>query len=174
LPVTKNSACSRWVCRGVGGDHRPGQVQGLQQRGEPGDLVGLAVHAGLGEHSAGLLVGYRQQVHSLPVGCGMTGAAHCLTVHGQRPPPAPVMPGPLVSGSQPRAEPGPNCGVERIGVDCFQDPADSGLIRRPEPAGQRVIADSQRGQDLRRRVRDPLADRGERPRPGEHRRRGGQ
>jgi len=54
--------------QGVGGDHRPGQVQGLQQRSEPGDLVGLAVHAGLGEHSADLLVGYRQQVHGLPAG----------------------------------------------------------------------------------------------------------
>jgi len=68
--------------QGVRGDHAPGQVQGLQQRGERGDLIGLAVHAGLGEHSADLLVGYRQQVHGLPAGCGMTGAAHCLAVHG--------------------------------------------------------------------------------------------
>jgi hypothetical protein len=43
----------------VGGDHAPGQVQGFQQRGELGDLVGLAVHAGLGEHRACCLVAGR-------------------------------------------------------------------------------------------------------------------
>jgi hypothetical protein len=37
-------------------------------------LIGLAVHAGLGEHGAGLLIGDRQQVHSLPVTMGMAGA----------------------------------------------------------------------------------------------------
>ena len=37
-------------------------------------------------------------------------------------------------------------------------------------AGQRITADPESGQDLRRRIRDPLADRGERPRPSEHRR----
>lgn len=34
----------------IGGDHRPGQVQRRQQRRETGDLVGLAVHFGLGKH----------------------------------------------------------------------------------------------------------------------------
>jgi len=72
----------------VGGDDAPGQVQRLQQRREPGDLVGLAVH--------------------------------------------------------------------------------------PDLPQDRITADTQSGQDLRRRVRDPFADRGERPRPGRHRRHGGQ
>lgn len=41
--------------QGIGGDHAPGQVQWLQQRGERGDLIGLAVHLCLGGHNgAGL------------------------------------------------------------------------------------------------------------------------
>jgi hypothetical protein len=70
----------------IGGDHRPGQVHRLQQRRETGDLVGLAVLFGLGEHGAGLLVCCRQQVPGLPVSTGMPGATHRLTVHGHRPP----------------------------------------------------------------------------------------
>ena len=62
--------------QGVRGDHAPGQVQRLQQRGELGDLIGLAVHAGLGEHGAGLLVGYGEQVHGLPVAAGVTGTPY--------------------------------------------------------------------------------------------------
>jgi hypothetical protein len=32
-----------------------------------------------------------------------------------------------------------------------------------------IMPDPERGQNLRRRVRDPLADRGQRLRPGQHR-----
>lgn len=150
--------------------HGPGQVQGFQQRREPGDLIGLAVHAGLPEHRAGLLIDRRQQVRGLPVAAGVPGAAQGFAVHGHRPPAAA---GPSGCGSQPRAEPGPDCGVQRVRVQRFQDPADGCLVRL-EPLGQRVIADPERSQDLRRRVRDPLADRRQRPRAGQHRRRRGQ
>jgi hypothetical protein len=51
-----------------------------------------------------------------------------------------------------------------------RDPADGGLIGRLESPGQRITADTEGGQDLRRRVREPFADRRKRPRPGEHRR----
>ena len=37
--------------QGVGSDDAPGQVQRLQQRREPGGLVGLAVHPDLAEHN---------------------------------------------------------------------------------------------------------------------------
>ena len=47
----------------------------------------------------------------------------------------------------------------------FQDAADGGLIRWLEPPGQRITADPQSGQDLRRCVRDPFADRSERLAP---------
>jgi hypothetical protein len=154
----------------VCGDHAPGQVQVFQQRGEPGDLIGLAVHAGLPEDGDGLLVDDRQQVRGLPVAGGVPGAPHRLAVHGQRPPGAPAAPGSLVSRPQPPGEPGSHRGVERVGVDGFQDPADGGLIRWLEPAGQRITADPETGQDLRRRVGDPLAEGRERPRPRQHRR----
>jgi hypothetical protein len=39
----------------VRGHYVPGQVHVVQQRGEPGDLVGLAVHAELAQDRAGLL-----------------------------------------------------------------------------------------------------------------------
>ncbi len=54
----------------IGGDHVPGQVQGFQQRGELGDLVGLAVHIDLAEDGAGLVVQDRHQVRGLSVSAG--------------------------------------------------------------------------------------------------------
>src|SRR6202451_2480376 len=74
------------------------------------------------------------------------------TARAPRGPPAP--PGWLASALQPPGEPGTYRGVERAGVDGFQDPADGGLIRRLEPAGQRITAGPQAGPDLRRGVGD--------------------
>ena len=158
----------------IGGDDAPGQLQRLQQRREPGDLVGLAVHRGLGEHDARVLIEGGQQVHRLAVAGGMTGAPHRLAVHGHRPPGTLAASCCLAGGLQPRIQPGPDGGIERVRVRRFQDAADGGLIRRLEPPGQRITADAQSSQDLRRRVRDPFTDRGERPRPGQHCRHGSQ
>ena len=160
----------------IGGDDAPGQVQGLQQGRERGDLVRLAIHAGLGEHGTGALIEGSQQMHGLPVTAGMPGSAHRLAIHGHRPSPAPSVLSSLASGPQPhlRIHPGPHRRIEGRGIHGFQDPADGGLIRRLEPAGQRVTADPESGQDLRRRVRHPLAHRGERPCPGQHGRHRGQ
>ena len=121
-----------------------------------------------------MLIEGGQQVHGLAVAAGMTGAPHRLAVHGHRPPGTLAVSCCLAGGLQPRIQPGPDGGIERVGIDRFQHPADGGLIRRLEPPGQRITADAQSGQDLRRRVRDPFADRGERPRPGQHRRHRGQ
>jgi hypothetical protein len=157
---------------GVGGDDAPGQVQRLEQRREPGDLVGLAVHPDLAEHNTTALIEGGQQVHRLAVGAGVTGAPHRLAVHRDRPPAAPPVTCCLAGGVQPRIQPGPDGGIQPVSVHGFQHAADGGLIRRHEPPGQRITADAQSGQDLRRRVRDPLADRGERRRSGQHRRHG--
>ena len=124
--------------QGVSGDHLPGQVQGLQQGREAGDLVGLAVHLGLGEHRTRVLIGRRQQVHPLPIGAGMPGAPHRLAVHRQRPPPRP---GFLTDGVQPPRQPRPHRGIQRAWIHTFQHPPDGGLIRRHEPAGQRITPD---------------------------------
>jgi hypothetical protein len=156
----------------VCGDHAPGQVQGIWQRGELGDLIGLAVHPSLGQHGTSLLIEGSQQVHSLPVAAGMPGAPHCLAVHGHRPPLAVALP--VASSPRLPGEPGPHRGVQRSRVHGFQDPAEGGFIRRPGAPGQRIPAYSQRDQDLWWRVRDPLTDRGERPCLGQHRRHGSQ
>jgi len=160
--------------QGVRSDDAPGQVQWLQQRGELGDLVGLVIHADLGEHRTGSLIGDRQQVHGPPILAGVPGAPHRLAVHRQRPPRSPAVLWPRVYRSQPRRQPRSHCSIERVGVDGLQDPPDRGFIRRREPAGQWIPAHPERAQDLRRRVRGPLADGGVRPGPGEHRRHGRQ
>jgi len=49
----------------VGGDHPPGQVQPVQQRLEPGGLIGLAVDVGLGEDATGGVVHHGEQVDLL-------------------------------------------------------------------------------------------------------------
>jgi hypothetical protein len=158
----------------VRGDHAPGQAQGLQQWRERGDLVGLAVHPGLAQHGAGLLVADCQQMNGLPIGTGVAGAAYGLAVHRQRTLPAPGRRR-RRRGGQPRRQPRPHRTVQRARVHPLQDPADGGLIRRRlKTPGQRVTANAQQGQNVRRRVRHPFADRGERPRPRQHGRHRGQ
>jgi hypothetical protein len=152
----------------IGGDHRPRQVQRGQQRREAGDLVGLAIHFSLGEHRAGLRVCRCQQAPGLPAGAGMPGAAHSLAVHRHRPPLPPASPSRRPAGLQPGSQPRPHRGLQRGRIHRLQHPADGGLIRRLEPPPQRVVTDPQRGQHPRRGIGGPLADRGERPRPGQH------
>jgi hypothetical protein len=113
----------------VGGDHRPGQVQRLQQRGARCDLVRLANHFGLGKHRPGLLVCCRQQVPGLAIAAGVPGVAHRLAIHSHCPPfPPPRLRRP--GGLQPGGQPQPHRGLQRGNVHRFQHPADRRLIRR--------------------------------------------
>jgi hypothetical protein len=81
--------------RGTGkGPDPAGDADGLSgvREAEPtgdGDLIGLAVHAGLGEHGAGLLVSHREQVNGQAVAAGVAGAS----VPSCRPRPAPAAAG---------------------------------------------------------------------------------
>ena len=153
----------------VGGDHPPGKVQPLEQRPELGDLVGLAVHVGLGQDRTGGVVHHRQQVHLRPA--VVAGAAQGLAVDRDRPPRRPGCrwrPGGRCRGllvGQPSAD----RAVERVGVDAAQHAAHGGLTWWPPGAGPRVMAHPQRGQHLAGRVAGPLADRGQGPRAGQHR-----
>jgi hypothetical protein len=54
----------------VGCDHHPGQVQGCQQRGEGGHLLGRAIDLALGRHGAGGVVDRGQQVDLAAVASG--------------------------------------------------------------------------------------------------------
>lgn len=98
----------------------------------------------------------------LPAGAGVPGTAQRLAVHRQRPLPAPGRRS--RRAGQPRPQPGPHRGVEHASVDLLQHPADGGLFRRLKPPGQRVTADTERAQDVRRRI----GDRGGRLGPGQH------
>ena len=84
---------------GVGGDHGPVQVEGLDRLGQGGDLVGPVRHLALGQDRSGGAAQGRQQVRGGLVAA--TGAAHGPAVHRdepafldcqgqpQRPPPSP-------------------------------------------------------------------------------------
>jgi hypothetical protein len=69
----------------VGGDHGVGEVQPLQQRLEPGDLVGGGVHLGLAQDPAGGVVHRREQVHWR--GMVVAAAAQGLAIDRDRLPP---------------------------------------------------------------------------------------
>ena len=150
----------------VGGDHHAGQVDaghGVEQRGEPVDLTGLAVHGQLSEHDPGLLIDHGEQMpprHLDAVAAGVSGAAYGLAVHRQHAAPS----GRGSSGAQALHERADH-GVESIRVDRPEHAAD-GRLRRAPPVG------SEQSRDVVGHVGDPLGDRDERPgtgRDGAHR-----
>ena len=66
----------------VGGDHRAGDVETVQQRGEHGDFVRLRVDLGLAQHDARTVVERGEQMPRGPV--GSTSAPDGLAVHRDR------------------------------------------------------------------------------------------
>ena len=112
-----------WVRRGVGGDDRTVQVQGGEQLGQGGDLVGLVGHPPLGQGRAGGLVQGRQEVGGR-VGAG-AGPAHGLAVHGDHP----AAGDGAGAGEEPRCQ----AGVEARGVQVLEDPPDRRLRRQGPP-----------------------------------------
>ena len=136
-------------CTRVGGDDRVGDLDSVQQRGERGDLVGLAVHCGLSEDHPGALVEGREQMRGGAVRRGRRGR-FCRPRRSPGPPesgprrptaPAarPTLPDP---GHRRRRPAGPGGGSIRS------------VPAGPPPAGCARPGGSQR----------PLGDRGERGR----------
>ena len=70
----------------IGGDHHCRQVQGVQQRREPADLAGLAVHIDLAEDDPGVVVDDGQQMPGTALRPAGPGSAHRLAVHRDRTP----------------------------------------------------------------------------------------
>ena len=69
---------STCVRRGVGGDHYPAWVEGLEKLSDGGDLwLGLSANPGLGQHGARGVVQGRQGVRRR--GLPQEGCAHGLT-----------------------------------------------------------------------------------------------
>ena len=132
------------------------EVAGLvQQAGEHGDLVRLAIHGDLGEHHPGAVIQAGHQVRRGPV--ARAGATYGLAIHREHHPPSRRPP-----GRQLRAHPPADRAVQRRRVHGGQHPPDGRQVRdgarqaqpRPQP---------------RRGVGGPLGDRRVRPRPGQHR-----
>ena len=139
---------------GVDRDHGTRQVgERLQQVPHRRDLVRFLLHGDLPEDRADAVRQGRDQVRGLPALA--LRAADGLAVDRDHQPPAGL--------HRPGVQPGTDDPVERIGADQREGPPERGLLRRA--AGR-----AQHGQDLRAGIGGPLPDRGERPRPRDHRR----
>ena len=142
--------------QGVGGDHHSGQVQpsqGVQQRSERGDLVGLAVHRDLPEHDPHVVIDHRKQVPRRPVIAaaltGVAGAPQGLAVHREHPPP------PARSPSRAQAlDERADQRIEPVAVQALHDAPDRRLARITSD-------DPERGSHLGGQVGNPLGDRDE-------------
>jgi hypothetical protein len=75
----------------------------------------------------------------------------------------------LGPGWVPVGQPGADHAGQDVGVQAREGAADGGLGRDGEVA-RGVLAGTERGPDRPRRVGGRLGDRGDRPRPGQHRR----
>ena len=136
-------------------------VRVSQQRGERGDLVGLAVHAELAEHDPGVLVDHREQVPAGDLGAvavGVSGAAQGLAVDGEHPAP-PGRGDRRRTGAARTRRSRRRTGRRRLSRAAGGSPIPTGS-RRSVPSAAATLG----GQ-----VGDPLGDRDERARPGRDR-----
>jgi len=135
-------------------DDRPGQVsERLQQVPHRGDLVRFRGDGGLPEDCADAMRQRRDQVRGLPV--PVFGAADGLAVDRDHQPAADL--------HGPGMQPGAEDLVQHVRADQGERAPERGLLRR-------AASRAQAGQHVRPGVGGPLPDRGERPRPGDHRR----
>jgi hypothetical protein len=107
----------------VGGDYGVGKVQPLQQRPEPGDLVGGGLHVGLGEDRAAGVVHHGEQVDQRPG--VVAAAAQRLAVHRDRPTRVGRRRRP--GRWQLAGQPGADGAVQGVGVDAGQHTAHGRL-----------------------------------------------
>jgi hypothetical protein len=148
--------------RCVGRHHLPSEVQPLQQRLEPGDLVGGGLDVGLAQdHAAGVVLGREQVNLRLAV---VAAAAEGLAVDRDRPTPRRLGWGWVLVG-----QPAADDQVQRVRVDAGQHAAHGRLGGWPPDPAQRVAAHPECGQDRPRRISSPLADRGQGSGAGQHR-----
>jgi hypothetical protein len=147
----------------VGGDHHAGQVQGRQQWGEGGDLLGRAADLALGQHRAAGVVHTGQQMDRAAIAACRTGAAQRLAVDGHGPPPAAWGP-----ATVPVGQPGADGAGQHVGVQARKCSADGGLGRDAPVAGG-VVAGAERDPDLLGCVGGPFGDRSDRPGACQHR-----
>ena len=121
---------------GVGGDHYPAWVEGLEKLSDGGDLVGLVRYPGLGQHGARGVVQGRQEVRRR--GLPQAGPAHGLAVHRDD--------CSSLDGAGTSAQPRPQTGIEVGGVQVLQHPPDGRLRRQGLPRLQAQGPQIRRGQ----------------------------
>jgi hypothetical protein len=73
--------------RGVGGDHRAGDLDRVQQRLDLGDLSGVVGHPKFGDHDGGVVAHRGEQSHVVG-GVAVVGGPDGLAVQGQAGSPA--------------------------------------------------------------------------------------
>ena len=135
-------------------DDRGGEAgERFQQVPYRGDLVRFRVHGDLAEDRADPVRQRRDQVRSLSF--LVLRAADGLAVDRDHQPAA--------DPHGPSVQPGTENPVEHVGTDQGERAPERGLLRR-------APGRAQHGQHLRAGISGPLADRGERPRPRDHRR----
>jgi hypothetical protein len=125
----------------------------VAQRRELGDLIGLAGRVDLAKDDPGAVVDRGQQMPRVGYVAGRT--THGLPIDGHRSP----LPGGWFGAHN---SPVPDRGVQLVTIQPLQRAADGRLARR-------ASTHRQRSKDLLGRVGSPLADRGERATPGQHR-----
>jgi hypothetical protein len=130
----------------VGGDHRAGEVEPVQQWLERGDLFGRAADQALGEHRAAGMLPSPEQVHRAAVAIRHwgVGAAQRLAIDRHRPLPWSL---PLAGASAVAAvmalavgQPGADGAGQRLGVQARHCAADGGLGRHGELPGDSTAA----------------------------------
>jgi hypothetical protein len=135
-------------------DDRGGETgERFQQVPHRGDLIRFVLHGDLAENRADAVRQCRDQVRRLP--CLVLRAADGLAVDGDHEPAAGL--------HRPGVQPGTEDPVEHVRADQGEGAPEGGLLRRA--AGR-----AQHRQRLRPGISGPLPDRGERPRPCDHRR----
>jgi hypothetical protein len=139
----------------VNGDHGVAQVSEMvEQWTEAGDLVGMTVDVGAGQHNAGVLVASSQHVPGGRVAAA--GSAQGLAVDRDRPP------GRYSRGPGPRGEPAADDGGELVRVQGLQQSTNHRFGR--SPLGVDAQGEDRRGGN----VTDPLGDRRIRAVAGDH------
>jgi len=137
--------------QGVGGDDRAGQVDGVQQWPEGGDLVAIVGDLPLGEHMTGVVHrGKQRDVR----GRGGARAAQGLAVDGDRPQPGGH------SGSGAGGEERSDCPVQGVAIEMDEEAAQGVGVGNAHRAGQRVDGEAESPAGPHRGVRDPFRDRG--------------
>ena len=137
----------------VCGDHRPGQVDAVQQGGEHRDLVRFRLHVHLSQDHAVSVIERGQQMPARTA--GHARSAQCLAVHRDHPPRASSRRGALLG-------PGARRVIEGVSVQVLQGPPERGLARHHAGDAERIPGGLIS-------IGGPFRDGRERPGAGQHR-----